>query len=287
MDRLRREKLLVIVAHQDDETIVAGGAMQQVIAAGGQVQVVYTTDGGGAQRSGSPQRAELVQLRRSEALAALSLVGVTKKFARFLEFESGPNYLLPETAAQISAELGRIIEQFQPDKIMLGAFEGGNLEHDVTNFLVARAAARVGFPALQIWEAPQYNRFYLREPVYQRLHRICRFAFVWPPRFLPGGSHGEALPMTGGEIATKQKMLECFGSQRHVGLAARFAFPDRFRPLPLYDYTAGPFDPGDSHRFRVDRFLNGAAFPFGQPNVGLHEYKQLFQTLEPAVLCDD
>jgi LmbE family N-acetylglucosaminyl deacetylase len=284
MDRLGPEKLLVVVAHQDDETIVAGGAMQQVSRSGGSVQVVYTTDGGAAQPTGSLQRTELVQRRRCEALSALVLAGVTEPFIRFLECESEATYLRPDSIAQLCDLLLRVIVGFQPDKILLGAFEGGNLEHDVTNFLVARAAARAGFPSLQIWEAPEYNRFYLREPIYQRLHRACRFPFAWPPRFLPGGADGEVLPMTAAEMATKQRMLECFESQAHVRLAERFSFPDRFRPLPRYDYAAGPFNPGESCRFRLSRFLRGsAAFPYSQRCFGPQEYRDLFQALESAV----
>jgi LmbE family N-acetylglucosaminyl deacetylase len=284
MDRLGPERLLVVVAHQDDETIVAGGAMQQVRRAGGIVQVVYTTDGGAAQPTGSLQRAELVQCRRREALTALALAGVTEPRVHFLDCESGPTFLRPESIAQLGGQLGRVILDFQPDKILLGAFEGGNLEHDVTNFLVARAAARAGFPSPQIWEAPEYNRFHLREPVYQRLHRVCPFAFAWPPRFVPGGSRGEVLPMIAAEMATKRRMLECFESQAHVRLVERFSFPDRFRPLPGYDYKAGPFNPRKSRRFRLNRFLSGsAAFPYSQPNFRPQEYRELFQALESAV----
>lgn len=284
MDCLGREKLLIIVAHQDDETIIAGGAMQQVCRAGGIVQIVYTTDGGAAQPVGSLAREELVQRRRREALSALALAGVTEEHAHFLDCESGSTFLRPESVAQLGGQLGRVVLDFQPDKILLGAFEGGNLEHDVTNFLVARAAARAGFPLPQIWEAPEYNRFHLREPVYQRLHRVCPFAFAWPPRFLPEGSRGEVLPMTTAEMATKRHMLACFESQAHVRLVERFSFPDRFRLLPCYDYKAGPFNSRKSRRFRFNRFLNGsAAFPYSQPNFGPQEYRELFQALESAV----
>jgi LmbE family N-acetylglucosaminyl deacetylase len=285
MDRLGRERLLVVVAHQDDETIVAGGAMQQACRAGGIIQVIYTTDGGAAQPAGSLQRAELVQRRRREALTALALAGVTEPHVHFLDCESGSTFLRPESVAQLGGKLGRVILDFQPDKILLGAFEGGNLEHDITNFLVARAAARVGFPSPQIWEAPEYNRFHLRDPVYQRLHRIFRFGFAWPPRFPRGGSLGEALSMTAEEIAIKQRMLECFESQRHVGLVERFGFPDRFRPLPLHDYLAGPFNPRHSRRFWLNQLLTGAtAFPYAEPGFGPQEYQELFQALELALV---
>lgn len=284
MDRLGREKLLVVAAHQDDETIIAGGAMQQVSCSGGAVLVVYMTDGGAAYPPGSDQRKLLVDLRRREALAALALAGVSESHVRFMECESGPAFLRADSAVRLHDELRKIILDFHPDKILLGAFEGGNLEHDVVNFLVARSAARAGFPSPKIWEAPEYNRFHLREPIYQRLHGLCRFAFAWPPRFLPGGSAGELLPMTASQMTTKRRMLECFKSQAHVRLVERFQYPDRFRPLPMHDYASGPFNPRNSRRFRLNQLISrNSAFPYAQPNFGPQEYRVLFEALESAV----
>jgi LmbE family N-acetylglucosaminyl deacetylase len=283
MERLNRQKLLVIAAHQDDETIIASGAMQQVKAAGGEVQVVYTTDGGGKTTPGSGQRRELVHRRNDEALTALALAGVVAAHVHFLGFESGAPFQTPDIARKVFHAVQEIIGAFQSDIMIVGAFEGGNLEHDITNFLAVRAATAAGLARTQILEAAEYNRFYLREPVYARLRKIFPGGFGWPPRF-PRGVMGTILPMTENEQAIKRKMLECFVSQKHVRLGERFGFAECFRAMPEHDYCAGPFNPDASWRYRLQRLLAGSsAFPFAQRDFGPSEYRQLFKTLQTAL----
>lgn len=283
MERINCRRLLVIATHQDDETIIASGAMQQVLASSGDVRVVYTTDGGANCALGS-QRGGFVLARNQEALAALACAGVTPTQAQFLGFKSGPEFLMPDTAVGVIKELRQIIGDFHPEIIIVGAFEGGNIEHDITNFLVVRAASCSGFTKGQILEAAEYNRFFLREPVYGRLRKFFPAAFAWPPRFPGRGAQGEILRMTKAELANKRHMLECYISQKHVRLVERFAFPERFRPVPSHDYCAGPFKPLESLRYRMQKIFAGQlAFAYDTPGWSESEYRRLFESLQSAL----
>lgn len=254
--------------------------MQQVAGRGGRVMVIYTTDGGGAHPPGSSERQQRVEQRNLEAITALAMAGVARADVHFLGHQSGPDFLKPTTAKKVHAVLTQSLVAFQPETVVISAFEGGQLEHDVTNFLVARAAQTTGFPRERILEAPQYNRFYLCEPVFWRLRRIFGHSFDWPPRFPSVNEMNDTLEMNSDELATKRRMLECFVTQRHVRLVERFAFPDRYRPLPTHEYTAGPFEPAQSLRYRVNRLYQGTrAFPFDRPGFGVAECRTLFHEL--------
>jgi N-acetyl-1-D-myo-inositol-2-amino-2-deoxy-alpha-D-glucopyranoside deacetylase len=90
------ERTMIIAPHPDDDVIAAGGLIQRIVAAGGRLSILYVTDG---ENNPWPQRAierKLIlraadrarwgAMRRGEALAALSVLGVPHNMTRFLGF---------------------------------------------------------------------------------------------------------------------------------------------------------------------------------------------------------
>ena len=88
------DRVLLLAPHPDDETLAAGGLLQQAVAAGAAVRVVYATDGDNnpwAQRAeerrwqlDAADRVRWACVRRREALAALTTLGVARADVRFL-----------------------------------------------------------------------------------------------------------------------------------------------------------------------------------------------------------
>jgi LmbE family N-acetylglucosaminyl deacetylase len=89
--------------HQDDETLGCGGTIIRKIAAGADVRVVYMTDGHQSHKHlMAPER--LSEIRRCEALAACSVLGVVESNVIFLDFPDGSLF------GHLDSAVGRVRE---------------------------------------------------------------------------------------------------------------------------------------------------------------------------------
>jgi len=83
---LSRNPVIVFAPHQDDETFGCGGLIARKRAMGVSVKVVFMTDGRGARLSEEIKTTEeLVIVRRSEALNAGNILGLTDDDFHFLD----------------------------------------------------------------------------------------------------------------------------------------------------------------------------------------------------------
>ena len=79
--------MVILAPHPDDETLGCGGLLAAAASRGLQPRVVYLTDGSASHRNAagwSPSR--LARVRRSEALAALSVLGVDAGQTLFMDW---------------------------------------------------------------------------------------------------------------------------------------------------------------------------------------------------------
>lgn len=100
-------------------------------------------------------------VREAEARAVGLLLGVRQDR---LHFVGGSDGHVPEEMPSLLPRLAAIVETVQPDRIACGAFEQGHLDHDATNFLVAKAFSG------PICEIPFYHTYLTR---FQRLNRFA------------------------------------------------------------------------------------------------------------------
>ncbi len=205
--------LLVVVAHQDDEVICAGGAMLKTIAKGGNVHVVYTVDGAPPNPDMTEDLLrERIAAREQESINCLADLGIPKQNAHFLRYLSERGLHSPANAMKAIAEISQLIRQLEPYAIVTSAFEGGHCDHDMTNFIVARAAEQPAFPRDRVFEAPEYNRYYLREYLMRKANHFLLFQFKLPPRFLPANDTGFALDLSADELQRKKSLYRHFVS---------------------------------------------------------------------------
>lgn len=158
---LRLGRVLVVAPHADDETLGCGGLIAACRRRGWPVTVVFVTDSAGARAS-----AEISQLRRSEALAALQVLGVTAGSVYFLNAPDG-RLAQAGLAACVAAtdRLTGLIRQFQPTAIFTPYLGGGSSEHDAAYWMVREARSAAGSSAT-VWEYPVWawwNRFRLHQ----------------------------------------------------------------------------------------------------------------------------
>ncbi len=284
LDFTRAERLLIVAAHQDDETIIAGGTMMKTLAKGGEVHVVYTTDGAVKRRLGPGAAVQNCVLQRErEARACLTSIGVPEVNISFLRYACETGLQEPDNVAAAINIVARHIERLQPGRIVAAAFEGGHCDHDISNYIVAKAAGIAGYPRERVFEAPEYNRYHLSEPILRRLNRVLWVKFELRPRFLFGHGGAMTLAMSRKELESKRVMFTHFASQDSGALATRFGFADQVRPLPPYRYAEAPFNPARCPRHRLVRLIRGKARSNPFYGMAYRDYLRLYAALEERI----
>lgn len=92
--------------------------------------------------------ADRVARRREEALATAAALGIKP-----LAFAERPSRRLKSALGAALAELRSAIDRVRPDELWVSAWEGGDQDHDVANFLASRLADRV-----PVMEYAEYTR---------------------------------------------------------------------------------------------------------------------------------
>jgi len=201
----------------------------------------------------------------------------------FLRYENEQGLQIPGNAIEAVAEVAHLIRDIGPYAIITSAFEGGHCDHDMTNYIVARAAETAGFPRERVFEAAEYSRYYLRDYLLRKINHLVLVRFLLPPRFLPGAEPGFALELSREELSRKRSLFRHFKTQSPERLVKRFGFPDQFRVLRAYDYSMGPFHPAASRRYRFGFWLKEKdRAPFYR-GMTLDEYRRIYGEMDRAM----
>jgi len=137
------EKILVLAPHMDDETIGCGGTLALHAQRGAQITVVFLTDG----RNGSSEvnvltgeererkQQELVELRTTEARAALQRLGVNRMVC--LDAEDGAL----DKCAWVAEKLRDVLLKHQPEIVYLPFYLEEHPDHRATSQVLLDAVA--------------------------------------------------------------------------------------------------------------------------------------------------
>ncbi|MCU0511874.1 MAG: PIG-L family deacetylase [Anaerolineae bacterium] len=104
--------ILVIVAHHDDIEFGVAGSVARWVQEGARVVYVIVTDGGAGSNEPDIRRADLVERRRQEQIAAAAVVGVPE-----VHFLGYPDAMLQPTL-ELRRHLTQIIRQVRPDRVV-------------------------------------------------------------------------------------------------------------------------------------------------------------------------
>lgn len=204
-----QDRIVIVAAHLDDETIGMGAQLCRLR----DVTIVHVTDGAPRRR---PHWKHYAQTRRDEFLRAASLAGIPPERC----LEAGlPDQQAAHHLIELSCFLSRLFDQLRPRFIFTHPYEGGHPDHDATAFAVHHAA-----PAATVIEFTSYHR----APYGTGIETGC---------FL--GEAERTIELNDDQKSQKQKMLNCFASQRET---LRWFPVDRelFRRAPLYDFSQPP-----------------------------------------------
>ncbi|MDX1993080.1 MAG: PIG-L deacetylase family protein [bacterium] len=105
-------RVLIIVAHADDIEFGSAGTVARWTEAGSEVTYCIVTDNGSGSNEPGVKRADLVERRRREQIAAAEILGV--RDVRFLNYPDG--YLEPTLA--LRRDLTRIIREVRPQIVL-------------------------------------------------------------------------------------------------------------------------------------------------------------------------
>jgi LmbE family N-acetylglucosaminyl deacetylase len=216
-------RLMIVVAHPDDETLAFGGQISRLRDA----LLVHLTDGApgdgeDARHHGFIAPADYAAARRKELAAALIAGEAAGVRSAALDMPDKEAY---RDLAGLARRLLELLERECPLAVLTHAYEGGHPDHDAAAFAVY-AACR----CLEAGERPAI----IEMPFYH----ACDDRMVCG-KFLSDQPEGLVVPLTEGDLQRKQRMVDCFTTQREMLLQFPLS-PERFRLAPAYDFREPP-----------------------------------------------
>ncbi len=214
-------RLLILAPHEDDCVISAGGLGLRNSRLGGVTRVIYLA------RDETPA---LPERREAEARAAWRVAGLGEADLRFLDLMPPLESRDPAKLHAASTALRGIIDEFQPTAIVMPAFEGGHVHHDMVAALIDRLI--VPADRFAVFEAPEYSPYVSLLNTPHRILALCArwlfglVAYNGPPDGVDGRPILK-LRMVPAELADKKHMLGAFVSQNAPSLMATRSYPDR------------------------------------------------------------
>lgn len=214
-------RLLILAPHEDDCVIAAGGLGHRNAREGGATRILYLARD---ENAGLPER------RAREAKAAWRRAGVTEENLSFLDLLPPLGQRDPTRLRLAARALRDEISSFRPDIIVVPAFEGGHIHHDMVAGMVGALVERR--EGIEVFEAPEYSPYtsLLGTP-----HRILALTARWlfglvsyngPPDGI-GCRPVLKLRLGPDDLKAKRKMLAAFESQNAPSLVATRSYPDR------------------------------------------------------------
>lgn len=141
---------LFCFTHPDDEISICAW-MRRLVRSGAQVWAGWSVSD---------------PIREAEGRKAMLEIGVPQDRLMFLRF---PDKGACDQLRNLTSSWASFIEKCHPDRIALGAFECGHIDHDSTNFAVKKATESLGVE-ISMLEIPLYHTYLTRIP------KINRFA---------------------------------------------------------------------------------------------------------------
>ncbi|HOO55727.1 MAG TPA: PIG-L family deacetylase [bacterium] len=140
-----RSAVLYIFAHQDDEIGIVA-KMRQDVRSGRETHAMWLTDGAASSDG---------EVREQESRDAMKFIGLDDGNLHFLRY---PDNFSFKYVPEIYRDVLRITGEIKPAEITSIAYEGGNIDHDVTSLMAALVIKRID-PRIVHYEFPLYSNY--------------------------------------------------------------------------------------------------------------------------------
>jgi LmbE family N-acetylglucosaminyl deacetylase len=159
---LSHKSAMVFSPHQDDETFGCGGMIALKREQGIPVVVAFLTDGQGAATSEVNAQNQIIQLRKQEAVTALTILGVEPAKISFFDKQDGTlANLQHEERQQIIKQIAELLKKYQPEEVYVPHRKDCHRDHEATYELVKEAITQTGiavellqYPIWLFWRSP-------------------------------------------------------------------------------------------------------------------------------------
>jgi LmbE family N-acetylglucosaminyl deacetylase len=166
-----KKSAMVFSPHQDDETFGCGGMIALKREQGIPVVVAFLTDGQGSVGEDSEIKNKIVQIRKQEAVTALSILGVESSEIYFLDKVDGTlPYLEALQRQQTIEEIAELLQKYKPGEVYVPHQKDCHRDHEATYTLVkeAIAVAQIEVELLEyaiwlFWRAPLFIMLKLQD----------------------------------------------------------------------------------------------------------------------------
>src|SRR4249919_1574457 len=164
-----RSRLMLIAPHPDDEALACGVILQQAVRAGAAIRVVYVTDGDNNPwpqralerrwRLNASDRERWGKLRRSEALAALRVLGIHPSDVQFLAMpDQGMTALLLRDCHSALTRLIQVIDDWSPTDILAPSLSDIHPDHSAVAVMMRLIFADVLAGGVSRWNYLVHGR---------------------------------------------------------------------------------------------------------------------------------
>ena len=140
-------KILVFAPHPDDETFGCGGTIAKRVSEGYEVVVVLITDGKRAfdkffTETFSLSETKIIQLRKTEIINAMKVLGVTAENIIFLNFGDGE---LNKDFDDVALKICKLLKEIKPEEIYFPFEKDAHPDHRVASLIVQNCIKKLNF----------------------------------------------------------------------------------------------------------------------------------------------
>jgi len=247
----KSDRILILAPHPDDETIGCGGIIQEAVSKGADIRIIYLTNGDHNQvafivyeKRLTFKKGEFIhmgEVRRSEAIKAMQLLGVDKKNLIFLGYPDFGTFTIfrnfwqtsrsfksfltrissvpykenfsfgaPYKGESILADLEKILKDYKPNKIFVSHPADTNVDHKALYLFLQIALRDLGqeIPKAHIYP---YLIHHVGWPLPRHYHP--QLSLEPPAQFLDSQVAWFRFELTSQQLDKKHQAILCYRSQ--------------------------------------------------------------------------
>lgn len=261
----KHENVVFYIAHQDDDVFISS-KISEHLRSNDNVFVVYTCL--------SFQRGERYEKKRvNEATSAMNALNVPESNIVYLGY---PDMESHKHMNNLISATDSLFHELKPDVVYTSAYEGGNIDHDVANYVISQLKYKRGF-LFEAFEFPEYSGY----------NTNMKFKY----RNFPDEPTTYVKKLSDEEYAVVSQHWDFYRSQKFpINFLMAFTIGKRnifgyeyYRPLPRYDYSKKP----PTGSIAYEKYLDATFDDFIMETQSIPEVEEISTIVLPMPLMEE